>query len=124
VAEATPLQNEDLIRGSLSAVFVSVRVQDGVLVMLDTDEEFAENRSEGQCDGGDGDGGDGGPEHQRVPLPLPDLADEFERVLAGDVEDFCRRERDGCDVKDAAGEVDKRDEQQEFKGIDDVIGEL
>lgn len=99
-------------------------VEDGVLVVLDADEELAEQWSEGQRDDRDGDGRDDGPEYQCVPLPLPDLADECEWVFTGDVKDLRCRERDGCDVKDAAGEVDERNEQKKFERVDDVVGEL
>jgi len=67
---------------------VGVWVEDRVFVVLDADEEFAEDRSERECDEGNGNCCESGPEHEGVPLPLPYLADECDGVLARGVEEL------------------------------------
>lgn len=105
-------------------VVVRVGMEDGVIVMLDAYEELAQDRSERKRNERDGDCGDGGPEHEGVPLPLPYLADERERMCTGDVEELACRERDGRNVEDAAGNVDEGDDQEQFERVDDMVGQL
>jgi len=59
-----------------------------------------------------------------VPLPEPELAREGEGTFSGGVEEFARRERHGLGVEDAAGDADKRDDEDELERINDVVADL
>jgi len=74
--------------------------EDGVLVMLDAEEQPLEERAEGYGDGRDGDRCECGPDDQGVPLPHPKLADERERVVARFEEEGLRREGNGTGVEE------------------------
>ena len=59
-----------------------------------------------------------------MPLPEPELAREGQGTFSGGVEEFTRRERHGRGVEDAAGDTDKRDDEDELERIDDVVADL
>jgi len=54
------------------------------------DQHVAEKRSQGEGDAGDGEYGQCRPEEKGVPLPLPELMCEIDRVLADGVKKFVR----------------------------------
>ena len=56
---------------------------DGVLMTLDAEKQFAEQRSECEGDEWDCDGGDAEPDDESVPLPTPELTRESDGVGAG-----------------------------------------
>lgn len=97
---------------------------DGVLAGADAGEQAAQDGCERERDGGDCDEGEDGPEEEGVPLPLPELAGESDRVLARRFEELPCGQRHGRGVEDAAGEPDEGDDQQELDRIDDVVAQL
>jgi hypothetical protein len=94
---------------------------DGILVGADSAKEESQDRCDCERDDRDGDDGDRGPEQEGMPLPEPELSGEGERMFAGGVEEFVRRERHGRGVEDPAGDVDEWNDQEELERIDDVI---
>ncbi len=97
---------------------------DGILVVLDADEEAAEEGSERKGDDGDGDDGEAEPEGEGMPLPLPELMAERDGVGAGCVNQRLGGEGHGGGVEDCGTETDEWNDEQDFEGIDEVIGEL
>ncbi len=87
-------------------------VEDGVFVVLDTDKQFAQQRREHECDYWNCDGGDGDPEYEGVPLPLPELVDEVERVLASGMDQLTGRKGNGRGVEDVSCDVDEGNDEE------------
>ena len=97
---------------------------DGVLVTLDTHEQAAKQRCECESEEGYSGRGDGGPEEESVELPEPELAGESDRVFAGGVKELGCGEWEPGGVEDAACNMDKGDDQDDLKGIHEVVPEL
>jgi hypothetical protein len=100
------------------------RVDDGVFVVLDAQQETAQEGRDGQCDDGDEHNGQTQPEGEGVPLPSPELAGEGEGTGAGGVDQTSGGKGHGCGVEDDVAETDEGDDEQKFEGIDEVVGEL
>jgi hypothetical protein len=93
-------------------------------VVLDADQELAQDWRESEGEEGNPYGGDGGPEQGGMPLPEPELADERDGMGASGVEEVVRGERHGCGVEDAAADMNEGDDQDELKRVDDVVANL
>lgn len=59
-----------------------------------------------------------------MPLPAPELTGELERMFTGGSDEFACRERYRLGVKDAAGHVDERDDEDQFERVEEMIGQL
>lgn len=69
------------------------------------------------------DGGDDGPDDEGVPLPLPDVVEEAERVVA-EVFELLAVHGELAGVEEVDAELDKGDEEQEVDGGDGVDADL
>ncbi len=100
------------------------RVEDGIFVVLDAEEEAVQDGRDGQRDDGHEHNGQAEPESEGVPLPSPELAGEGDGAGAGGVDQRAGREGHGRGAEDEVAEAEEGNDQQEFEGIDDVIGQL
>src|ERR1700755_2357197 len=92
--------------------------------MLDSQEEITKEWDECERDDRDSESSQSGPEKERVPLPLPELARECDGTFSGGAKEFVWRKTHGRGVEDAAGQPNERDEENELERIDDVIAQL
>jgi hypothetical protein len=70
-----------------------------------------------------GDGGDDSPDDEGVPLPLPDLVEQAEGMMA-EVFQLVAVEGEAAGVEQVDAEFDKRNEEQQVQGSYDVEAEL
>lgn len=101
-----------------------MRVDDGVLVVLDADEEPVKERGNTESNDGDHDNGNAQPEQESVLLPLPELAGERDGAGAGGVNQRFERKGHRRGMEDYVAESDEGDQEQEFKRVDEVVGQL
>ena len=90
-------------------------VEEGAVAAHEDDKAAAEIMGED----GDGDGGDHGPDDQGVPLPLPDVAEEAEGVVA-EVLELLAVHGEAVGVEEVDAELNEREEEQEVEGGDGV----
>lgn len=69
-----------------------------------------------------GDGGEDGPDDQGVPLPVPDLMDELEGVVA-EVLQLLAVHGELAGVKEMDAELDEGDKEQKVQWRDDVCAD-
>jgi len=100
------------------------RVEDGIFVVLDAEEEAVQDGRDGQRDDGDEDNGHAEPEGKGVPLPGPELAGEGDGAGAGGVNQRAGREGHRRGAEDDVAEAKEGNHEQELEGIDEVIGQL
>ena len=69
------------------------------------------------------DGGNDAPDDEGVPLPLPDVAEETDGVVA-EVLDLLARHGEPVGVEEVNAELDERDEEKDVKRGDEVGADL
>ena len=85
---------------------------------------MAEKGGQREGDQWDGEAGQGSPEEEGVPLPLPELAGERERMFPDGVNERGCGEPKARSVEDAGSDVEKGNEEEQLERIDDVAAEL
>lgn len=64
-----------------------------------------------------------GPDHQRVPFPLPDVANHTPGMMA-QVFNLSTVERNTSSVKEVNSQIDERDQKKNMEGCDDMHTDL
>ncbi len=105
-------------RGGVSAQGGARAGEDAVAAQKDDEAAADVVREDGH-----GDGGDDAPDDEGVPLPLPDIADEAEGVVA-EVFELLAGEREAVGVEEVDAELNEGDEEEQVERGDDVVADL